>query len=49
MASYVRRPRRRLPAFERGQPKFKLVDPVPENLKLSLVGQPPFRGAAQAR
>jgi hypothetical protein len=37
-----------LPAFEGGQPEFELVDPVPEDLKLSLVGQPPFRAAAQA-
>jgi hypothetical protein len=48
-ASYVRRLRWRLSVFEGGQPEFELADPVPENLKLGLVGQSPFRGAAQAR
>ncbi len=48
-ASCVRRLPWRLSAFERGQPEFELVDPVPENLELGLVGQPPFRGAPQAR
>jgi hypothetical protein len=47
-ASYGLRLRWRLPAFEGGQPEFELVDPVPENLELGLVGQPPFRGAPQA-
>jgi hypothetical protein len=35
--------------FERGQPELQLVDPVPEELQLGLVGQPPLRGAAQPR
>jgi hypothetical protein len=48
-ASYARRLRLRLSAFEGGQPELELVDPVPQDLKLGLVGQPPLRGAAQAR
>ena len=28
--------------FEGGDPKLKLVDPVPEDLQLSLVGEAPF-------
>jgi hypothetical protein len=35
--------------FEGGQPRFGLVDPVPEDLKLGLVGQPSFCDVAQAR
>jgi len=46
-ASSVRRQSWRLPAFERGQAELELVDPVPEDLKLGLVGQPPLGGAAQ--
>ena len=38
-----------LALFERGQPELELVDPVPEDLQLGLVGQPPLRGAAQPR
>jgi hypothetical protein len=45
----MRRLPRWLSVFERGQPQFELVDPVPENLKLGLVGQPSFRAAAQPR
>ena len=37
----------RRPAFQRGQPEFELVDAMTEDLELGLVGQPPFRGAAQ--
>ena len=48
-ASYVRRLLWRLSVFERGQPEFELVDPVPENLELGLVGQPPLGGAPQPR
>jgi hypothetical protein len=48
-ASCLWRRRWRLSAFERGQPQFELVDSVPENLKLGLVGQPSFRAAAQPR
>jgi len=47
-ASCGRRLPWRLSAFECSQPEFELVDPVPEDLKLGLVGQPPFRAAAQA-
>jgi hypothetical protein len=48
-ASCIRCLLRRLPAFEGGQAELEPVDPVPEDLELGLVGQPPFRGAAQAR
>ena len=41
--------RGRLLAFEGGQPRFELVDSVPEDLKLGLVGQPSFCDVAQAR
>jgi hypothetical protein len=41
--------RGRLLAFEGSQPRFELVDPVPEDLKLGLVGQPSFCDVAQAR
>ena len=34
--------------FQRGQPELELVDPVPEDLQLGLVGEPPLRGAAQS-
>jgi hypothetical protein len=34
-------------SFESGQPEFELDDAVPEELKLGLVGQPPFCGAPQ--
>jgi hypothetical protein len=37
----------RLPPFERGQPEFELVDAVPEDLKLGLVGQPSFCSSPQ--
>src|SRR5271155_4931274 len=36
-------------SFERGQPEFELIDTVPEDLELRLVGQAPFGGFAQAR
>jgi hypothetical protein len=48
-ASWLRPRLCRLSAFEGGQPEFELVDPVPQDLELGLVGQPPLRGAAQAR
>ncbi len=37
----------RQPPFQRGQPELELVYPMPEDLQLGLVGQPPFRSAAQ--
>jgi hypothetical protein len=39
----------RLRAFEGGQPRLELVDPVSEDLKLGLVGQPLFCDVVQAR
>ena len=39
----------RLPLFERGQAELKLVDPVPEDFQLGLVGKAPFGAAAQPR
>jgi len=41
--------RGRLPLFERGQAEFELVDPVPEDFKLGLVGEAAFGAAAQPR
>ena len=35
--------------FERGQAELKLVDPVPEDFQLGLIGEAPFSAAAQPR
>ena len=36
-------------ACQGGQPELELVDPVPEDLQLGLIGQPPFGAAPQPR